>query len=105
MTTATRSPRRHDALLVKQSVIGDFAATAPRPALHQDPVLRWGRPALLPFSSLMRVATTDRVCALTYDDGPEPDDTPALLDELAKHDVRATFFVLSDRAEAHPAII
>jgi peptidoglycan/xylan/chitin deacetylase (PgdA/CDA1 family) len=31
---------------------------------------------------------------LTFDDGPNPDATPALLDTLARHDVNATFFVI-----------
>ncbi|HEY5937403.1 MAG TPA: polysaccharide deacetylase family protein, partial [Kofleriaceae bacterium] len=32
--------------------------------------------------------------ALTFDDGPNPDTTPALLDFLAEHDVRAVFCVI-----------
>jgi chitooligosaccharide deacetylase len=31
---------------------------------------------------------------LTFDDGPNPTATPQLLDVLARHDVRATFFVI-----------
>ena len=37
---------------------------------------------------------------LTFDDGPNPDATPALLDVLARHRVRATFFVI-DRHLTH----
>jgi peptidoglycan/xylan/chitin deacetylase (PgdA/CDA1 family) len=33
---------------------------------------------------------------LTYDDGPNPEATPALLDVLATEDVRATFFIIPD---------
>lgn len=43
--------------------------------------------------------------ALTIDDGPHPDSTPALLDLLAGHGVRATFFVLGERARRHPELI
>lgn len=39
---------------------------------------------------------------LTYDDGPSPATTPALLDALG--DVRATFFVLADQVRAHGAL-
>ncbi len=39
---------------------------------------------------------------LTIDDGPDLDDTPAILDLLDAHGARATFFVRGDRAEAYP---
>ncbi len=42
---------------------------------------------------------------LTVDDGPDPHDTPRLLDLLAAADARATFFVRGDRARAHPELI
>jgi len=53
----------------------------------------------------MRVDTTEPVVALTYDDGPHPEQTPAVLDELARAGARATFFVLSQRALAEPGIV
>ncbi len=40
--------------------------------------------------------------ALTFDDGPNATWTPRLLDVLARHEVRATFFLLGSRAEAQP---
>lgn len=43
--------------------------------------------------------------ALTFDDGPDGDATPAVLDVLAERDVPATFFVFGARAEAHPGLI
>ena len=43
--------------------------------------------------------------ALTFDDGPNPKWTPRLLDVLAKHDVKATFFMLGGRAEAEPQLV
>jgi len=42
--------------------------------------------------------------ALTFDDGPNPVWTPRLLDILAGHDVRATFFMVGKFAEAEPAL-
>ena len=42
---------------------------------------------------------------LTIDDGPDPRDTPRLLDLLDAADARATFFVRGDRARAHPGLI
>jgi peptidoglycan/xylan/chitin deacetylase (PgdA/CDA1 family) len=43
--------------------------------------------------------------ALTFDDGPHPEITPRLLDALAQHQVRATFFLIGREAERFPALI
>lgn len=43
--------------------------------------------------------------ALTFDDGPDPRITPAILDTLRKHDIEATFFVSGERAAQHPHLI
>ena len=43
--------------------------------------------------------------ALTFDDGPDPEVTPLLLDLLDRHSVPATFFVTGERAARHPSII
>jgi peptidoglycan/xylan/chitin deacetylase (PgdA/CDA1 family) len=42
---------------------------------------------------------------LTFDDGPDPRGTPAVLDALARADGRATFFVIAPRAARHPDLI
>lgn len=60
---------------------------------------------LSPLGSLKGVRTADRVVALTYDDGPDPDGTPAVLEALANLRIQATFFVLVERAEAHPDLL
>jgi peptidoglycan/xylan/chitin deacetylase (PgdA/CDA1 family) len=43
--------------------------------------------------------------ALTFDDGPDPVDTPKLLDLLREKGVKATFFVVGKRADQHPGIV
>lgn len=43
--------------------------------------------------------------ALTFDDGPDPDTTPQVLDLLREKQVRATFFVVGKRAEQHPELV
>ncbi|MET1074354.1 MAG: polysaccharide deacetylase family protein [Umezawaea sp.] len=60
---------------------------------------------LSPVGSLRGVRTSLRVVALTYDDGPDPEGTPAVLEALAGLGLSATFFVLVERAEAHPALL
>ncbi len=42
---------------------------------------------------------------LTFDDGPDPEWTPRVLDALEEADARATFFVISPRAALHPDVI
>jgi peptidoglycan-N-acetylglucosamine deacetylase len=43
--------------------------------------------------------------ALTFDDGPNPVDTPKLLDLLREKNVKATFFVVGKRADQYPEIV
>ncbi len=43
--------------------------------------------------------------ALTFDDGPSPDSTPALLRLLDEYQLKATFFVIGEKAAAHPELI
>ncbi len=45
-----------------------------------------------------------RQLALTYDDGPNDPHTQRLLEVLAKHDVRATFFLIGRYVRQHPEI-
>ena len=59
-----------------------------------------------PFGrNIVRLNTDQRIVALTYDDGPNPPDTDRLLDVLAKHDVKATFFMIGNRIEKHPETV
>jgi peptidoglycan-N-acetylglucosamine deacetylase len=48
-----------------------------------------------------RVETPEKVVALTFDDGPSPHNTPALLELLARHQVKASFFMVGRNIEAH----
>ena len=55
--------------------------------------------------SLCRNRAAGRVVALTFDDGPDPEQTPRVLDTLRAHGVRATFFLIGSKAELHPEIV
>jgi peptidoglycan/xylan/chitin deacetylase (PgdA/CDA1 family) len=55
--------------------------------------------------AVLRGPATRGQLALTFDDGPDPESTPALLAALEADDARATFFVLVDRAERHPELL
>jgi peptidoglycan/xylan/chitin deacetylase (PgdA/CDA1 family) len=44
-------------------------------------------------------------CALTFDDGPDPVWTPAVIDRLRQHELRATFYVIGSRVRAYPELV
>lgn len=48
------------------------------------------------------VRTSRPWVALTFDDGPDPAYTPAVLDLLRRYDAHATFFLVGANAAAHP---
>ena len=52
-----------------------------------------------------RLPGDEPVAALTFDDGPNPEATPAVLDALGAEGVSATFFVLGRHADRWPAIV
>lgn len=43
--------------------------------------------------------------ALTFDDGPDPEVTPRILELLARHGARASFFLIGCHAHAHPDLV
>ncbi len=97
---------------------GDLRASlrlrvAPAPD-HSSPV---GRILAAPFlrlyqkienvlrGSIVSVRTKDRLMALTFDDGPDPETTPRVLDALAEARAKATFFVIGERAARYPDLL
>ena len=108
--------------LVKASLACHLGAAA---ALAAEPMLwPWalgvlafdhallGTAGLLPRSNwlgenlvrLPAAAAARAEIAITFDDGPDPDVTPAVLDLLDTHGARATFFCIAARASRHPAL-
>lgn len=57
------------------------------------------------LKALCRAESADKVVALTFDDGPDADSTPRVLDLLKRHGVRATFFVVGEQARQNPELI
>jgi peptidoglycan-N-acetylglucosamine deacetylase len=43
--------------------------------------------------------------ALTFDDGPHPEGTPAILEALARHRAQATFFVIGEQVRRRPELV
>ena len=56
-------------------------------------------------SALAQGKAGTRRIALTFDDGPHPVTTRAVLELLRAHDARATFFVLGHKVEAYPEVV
>ncbi len=55
--------------------------------------------------TICRVRDAERTIALTYDDGPNPRHTEALMEVLKRHDARATFLVIGRWAEREPDLL
>ena len=49
--------------------------------------------------------TSQKIVALTFDDGPYPPYTEQLLEVLREHNVPATFFLIGQNAQKHPEIV
>jgi peptidoglycan/xylan/chitin deacetylase (PgdA/CDA1 family) len=65
----------------------------------------WGAQCALPAIAWRRGRPGRRQVALTFDDGPDPEATPRLLRLLDERDVRATFFLIGERAARHPELV
>ena len=67
-------------------------------------IVMWPRSTLLgPNIVRLPAASAARnEVALTFDDGPDPELTPRVLDILESHGVRATFFCIAEKAARHP---
>jgi peptidoglycan/xylan/chitin deacetylase (PgdA/CDA1 family) len=77
-------------------------ATKPKPAKPAKPAVagpRYGGPA----GSMTRTGGSG--IALTFDDGPDPVQTPRMLDLLAKYHVKATFCLVGRKVQAYPNLV
>ncbi|WP_245679301.1 polysaccharide deacetylase family protein [Actinomadura hibisca] len=89
------------------------ASPSPTPTPKPVPVVRpapWTPEKLTatvqPLRHLPEIAPAPPVTALalTIDDGPDPDWTPQILDLLAEHQVKASFFMISEMAREYPKL-
>ena len=56
------------------------------------------------WADLPGLERLDRGVALTFDDGPDPDATPQVLDALDDAGIKATFFLVGEQVAAHPRL-
>jgi peptidoglycan-N-acetylglucosamine deacetylase len=76
--------------------LGAFAQTAPNPSPAKPPE---------PHITFNYVHVEGPYIAMSFDDGPSDKLTPKLLDLLAKHHIKATFFVLGENVTQYPEIV
>lgn len=68
------------------------------------PALAAAVPALRAPLGIEDRTASGRGYALTFDDGPHAEGTPAVLDALAEANVRATFFLVGEQVQRNPAL-
>jgi peptidoglycan-N-acetylglucosamine deacetylase len=81
-------------------LVASTAAVIATQPLWAFDLLGWAMPRIL-----WRVETKEPLVALSFDDGPAPDHTPQVLEILSRHGAHATFFLIGDRAVAHPELV
>jgi|tagenome__1003787_1003787.scaffolds.fasta_scaffold20977537_2 cellulose synthase/poly-beta-1,6-N-acetylglucosamine synthase-like glycosyltransferase/peptidoglycan/xylan/chitin deacetylase (PgdA/CDA1 family) len=84
------------------------AGTIRKPGAYQQvpAAVRNGGPVIGPHAGVVdTLRIPARTIVLTFDDGPDPEWTPKVLDVLARHDVPGTFFVLGSEVLRHPDLI
>ena len=77
-------------------------------ALAYAAIILWGvlDPRMAMFAPVMvRLPSDGNSIALTFDDGPDPTTTRAVLDTLARFGAHATFFVLGEKVRAAPDVL
>lgn len=98
----THNPTRRRVLLTGTAVLAvahaDAAVSAPQIALPRDVS---GRET----TTVMAVRTRRPVVGMTFDDGPHPTLTPALLNLLRARRLRATFYLIGNRVVRWPDIV
>lgn len=73
-------------------------------AAHPFPALTAIAPALRPRYGVRDTIDDNSSVALTFDDGPDPAGTVAMLKVLDDHAIRATFFVTGEQVRDHPEV-
>lgn len=62
----------------------------------------WSKPV---NDTYTRVTTSRKVVAITFDDGPHPENTPRLLDMLKERKIKATFYVVGNMVKYSPQLL
>jgi peptidoglycan/xylan/chitin deacetylase (PgdA/CDA1 family) len=112
LTGCAKPPKQTELMAQAVAPIQASAATAYLPAsvrLYQVPPHRAFAATGIAGRTLAVATTTDIILnpgevVITFDDGPRPGKTPAILDTLDQFGVKATFLMLGTSAAANPDI-
>lgn len=91
--------------VVKRAVVRPPAARTERRKPSYAMVAKPSEQVTSGPKAISRWPTGQKLVALTYDDGPNPQITPRLLALLREKQVRATFFLLGDSVRAYPSLV
>ncbi|WP_433066322.1 bifunctional polysaccharide deacetylase/glycosyltransferase family 2 protein [Dactylosporangium sp. CS-033363] len=78
---------------------GGKQATVPQAVIDGGPIIDTRN------NQVHSYALPDKTIALTFDDGPDPEWTPQIMEVLRKHNVNATFFVVGTQVTRHADIV
>jgi peptidoglycan/xylan/chitin deacetylase (PgdA/CDA1 family) len=78
------------------------ASPSPSPSPASSPEADSGTPKPATWFS---VNVDGPYIAMTFDDGPSPETTPRLLEILKQRNIKVTFFMIGQNAQANPAIV
>lgn len=86
------------------NVADEVLVGSSEPGPYTDPGIGKVLDGAIPSSSGGMQPRTPTV-ALTFDDGPDPQWTPMVLDVLAEHDVKATFFLIGEKVPGNQDVV
>lgn len=109
---ANQHQMRQQGAAEKQTPIGQQQVTTPNLKDGQEQDVRIAQALSLAdlrqkyrSTFLLEGPASKREVALTFDDAPDANFTPQVLDVLKQEGVKATFFLVGNRIEAHPEIV
>jgi peptidoglycan/xylan/chitin deacetylase (PgdA/CDA1 family) len=122
LTTAAAKPAPEDAVEITAAIPAQPAAAALKPLVPAQPKTACANPDALGVARVVEIDTTggpgfgfehfkqldflaDKEVVLTFDDGPWPVNTPAVLKALADECTKAVFFPIGKHATYHPQIL
>jgi len=73
-------------------------------SVFAEPDLPSQQAETFPDSFFIRGNEEKKEVALTFDDGPDPKNTPQILDILKENDIKATFFLVGQQVKEYPEI-